>query len=281
MKKIEVSRVTTRDRTWMVVRPSLHVSRAFDFCCAFCCDIMPYPQRFIRRRYSTYTGGRRRRSRYGVRKPVYQRTHALAMRAPQGSGAYAKFRAPPRAFASRETKFYDDLGSMVGGALGQYSQAWSAYYVPGMVKGTGVNNRIGNQVYAKSLEMKILFARDSAGAAVQRVKWVVVKERDPVNAAPIATEVFQFNNVFEAPRNLDYLRSYEFLGEGVCVLDSAANNAMQVNKTIPLNFVMKFSGNAGTVADVTENSIFILAWGDQAANKPTINGFYRLAFYDA
>jgi len=169
----------------------------------------------------------------------------------------------------------------LSGDIGQNPAAWSSYYVPAITQGTSYYGRIGNQVWAKRLLIKAGINRTAAGSTVQRVRLMVIRNIDPVNAATPATELFSATNLFDPMRNPNYLKNYIILYDKVFILDSAKANYLPIEIKLPLGFPIKFSGNAGTVADVTLNNVEIVVWGDQAANKPALaGGTFRFIFND-
>ncbi len=64
-------------------------------------------------------------------------------------------------------------------------------------------------------------------------------------------------------------------------LDTVNNTRYIINQTLPLNYHVKFNtGNAGTVADISENSLYFCALSSAAATQPTFKGAIRVEFID-
>jgi len=196
-------------------------------------------------------------------------------------GTFSKIgKANPRAVAQKEMKYYDD-NALIAGGLGQYATNWSAYYLPAIIKGTGATNRIGDQIYAEWLSIKLQVNHTAAGAVNQRVRWMVLQQYDPFGGAPVPAEVFQTPLMFSPHRSIDYLHSYKVLAEGQVILELQTHSAEVIEIQRPLKFVIKFSANAGVVADVSRNNVAFVAWSDQAANPPAMaNGAWRISFRD-
>lgn len=232
-----------------------------------------FPRSGYRSFYASKPHRRYRTRRMGVSK--------LRTRSTNQFGGYSKAVVPRRSYNVKEEKYYDDNAS-IAGAIGQYPAGWSAFYLPAMVRGTGPVQRIGDQIFAKWLYMSFLVNHNSGGAVNQRVKWMVVLHKSPYNAAPVAAEVFQTTTTMDGGRSLDYLDQYKVLAEGQVLLELQIHSCELVRKNIKLGFPIKFTGNGGTVADVSMNNIELLIWSDQAANQPTLSeGTWRVTFVDS
>ena len=72
--------------------------------------------------------------------------------------------------------------------------------------------------------------------------------------------------------NILYRRQFSFSDNGKQM------HVIKFNKN--LNMHIRYDGNAGTIADLTTNSLFILCVGNQASNVPTISFINRLYYLD-
>lgn len=232
-----------------------------------------FPRSGYRSFYANRPLRRYKTKRYGVSK--------YRTRSNSTYGTFAKTRRPnPRAFISKELKYYDDNASIAGG-LGQYATNWSSWYVPAIVRGTTSTTRVGDQIYAEWLNVKFQCNHTAAGAVNQRVRWMIIRTLEPYNAAPIPADIFTTPLMFSPNRNMDYTSGNIVLAEGQVILELQTHSAEVVEANVKLGFAIKFSGNGGVVGDISKNNITIVAWSDQAANPPQLaNGTWRLTFRD-
>lgn len=178
-----------------------------------------------------------------------------------------------------EEKWYDY--TTLSGSIGQNPAAWSNYYVPAIVQGTSVHARVGNQIVARKLEVHTGVSRNSGGTTVQRVRIMVIRNKDPVGAATPPGDIFSTSSLFDPMRNPDFISNYVIMFCKEYVLDSAVANFLPVEISLGLNFVTRFSANGGIVSDVAQNNIELVVWSDQAANQPTLaGGSFRFTFTD-
>jgi hypothetical protein len=72
-----------------------------------------------------------------------------------------------------------------------------------------------------------------------------------------------------------------FLMDEQFQMDTVQNTAKVIKRVIPLNFHTKFNtGTAGTVADISEYSLYFCAMSSASATPPTFKGSIRFEFTD-
>ncbi len=72
-----------------------------------------------------------------------------------------------------------------------------------------------------------------------------------------------------------------FLYDYAFSLDTVQNTSRVIKSVVKLNFHTKYNtGNAGTIADISENSLYLLCMSNAGATQPTFKGSVRFEFTD-
>ena len=153
------------------------------------------------------------------------------------------------------------------GAAASINATWSfASVMAGMTQGTGVTNRIGNQVHVVAIELVCrLIPNQSAATIVAGTvcRLVLFKYKDPNGSLPNMTgtgpQIFD-QNVVMTGRNIANIKSFT-------LLEDFTHNMIQTSTTpsagpmftkiirVPCNFKFNYSGNAGTISDCVNNDV--------------------------
>lgn len=186
-----------------------------------------------------------------------------------------------KAVPQAELKFIE--GVNISGGIGQYPAAMSRFNLAPLTKGTNYYDRIGDSVTIKDVniqfELKGVFTTNNH----QRLWWAVVLVRDPYNIDPFGSpsDFVQPTNVFLPNRNPQYINSFKVLKQGIAEVDDTALRRCTVQMYVPVNAVARYSGNAGTYADDTQNGLWFVCWSDDGTNPPLlVGGTWRTRFYD-
>lgn len=174
----------------------------------------------------------------------------------------------------------------------------------GLSLGTDYSNRIGRKVYMTSVQFSGYVQADAAavatGAAVtsytQQVRLLIVYDRQPNGAAPAVTDVLTVAAP-QAQLNLNNRDRFKILFDkhyvfGPVVAQAAAPTITTASEPLIYNFnpMVKMTlptifngGNAGTVADMSTGSLYLVAVGTTAAGTTDANlvASSRVRFFDA
>lgn len=155
-------------------------------------------------------------------------------------------------------------------------------------QGTGVGNRVGNKIINKELVISG-YINLPANKDVDIFRLIAVVDTDCFGSAPTLANYFQggTTSVFEIPSHETVGRNKRFaiLADHMVPISNTTTTGaggVGVLKTfsfkIPLNCSTHYSGNAGTVSDITKNGIFIL----ECSLNANVNVDYsaRLCFLD-
>lgn len=160
----------------------------------------------------------------------------------------------------------------------------------GMVQGTTQWNRIGRRVQMKSIAIRGRIYYNQAGGApgADYLRVMLIYDRQPNGAAPAigdiiaatdqagttTTTCFDGLNMSNADR-FKVLREYVLHIPSPAAIAGGANQALQVEGAEKLGFkwFVKLgglethfkTGNAGTIADISTGSLYLVTFGQQAA----------------
>ena len=211
------------------------------------------------------------RRRMGVRKPRWSFYRP-------GRRTVATLR---KAMPKSELKFIE--GVNISGGIGQNPAGMSRFNLAPLTKGTNYYDRIGDAVTIKDTNVQFMLQGVFTTNNHQRLWWAIVVVRDPYNIDPFASpsDFVQPTNVFLPNRNPQYQNSFKVLKHGIAEVDDTALRRTTVQVYCPVNMVARYSGNAGTYADDTQNGLWFVCWSDDGTNPPLlVGGTWRTRFYD-
>lgn len=161
--------------------------------------------------------------------------------------------------------------------------------VNGMARGDDINQRNGREVVMKSIEFKFTVQSTAATGTDQVHRVVIVYDRQANATALTWTDVYGAGYDILSPRNLENRKRFKVLMDRTYSLSSAV--ATSVGGVVmrsdsfyrKLNHPVTFnSGNAGTIADITTGSLYVLYVGTNVAGVTagSINGRCRIRYED-
>lgn len=225
--------------------------------------------------------------RYGITKARRMASRAAAVAAARRRGkGRPRVRANLRTagFMGIERKFVDTTyTNTVSGAWagGEADPAANTLCAP--TQGDGESNRDGRRIVIKQIvltgSVQRLRAADQADVREASVVHVALVQDTQTNGTQLSAEhvYVDANNVEYTPRNLQYsqrfrvLWSRRFVLYDTCAFTDAANTGSVVgvsrlfHKVLSVNIPVNFIGNAGSVADIADNSLHVIACGSEGA----------------
>ena len=125
-------------------------------------------------------------------------------------------------------------------------------------------------------------------------RYMIVRDRAPNGSTASVTNVLSSASV-QSHRNLDYTKRFTVLSDRVLYLPAGGNSVdggftqlyLDLEKITKGNKKGKQKnetnyglGNAGTVADISENAYYLLMVSSAASNEPTFSWDIRLRYID-
>lgn len=184
-----------------------------------------------------------------------------------GVGSVAKLAtavAPAIAAINTEMKYVDNTASVTAHTPGTSDQL--IYLTPALIQGTADNQRIGNSILAKDIQLRMaLNSTSSAGPPVVqgihcRATLICWKENAKVNVPSIA-KIFEVPNNLYSAMNKDYTDQFVVLKDKFFALNQGGPgyggygySTMKWFKN--LNWHMRYDGSTGS--DNTQNHLYLI-----------------------
>lgn len=162
--------------------------------------------------------------------------------------------------------------------------AGTFYLLNGTTQGDGINQREGRQIYVQSVQCNFRAEWNSAAAtspATYRV--ILFMDKQSNGAAPAVGDLLDTSTALacDALRNLNNRKRFKILlDRRYAMSPTGASNSAIVDSFYLKKFITTQynAGTAGTVADISSNSIYLLATSDEAVNGPNNSGHIRVRF---
>lgn len=141
----------------------------------------------------------------------------------------------------------------------------------GIAPGTGASQRIGMKIAIRSLEMRNNIYTNAAGMVAQSCRLLLLQDRQCNGAAPAALTDFISPGTYLGMRNLANRKRFRIIWDKTYNMGLAGlTDPQTVTRHIYLKFrkplnVEYNAGVAGTVADISSNSLYLILVGNQAA----------------
>jgi hypothetical protein len=195
-------------------------------------------------------------------------------RASVGVMSVNKFQPAPK----QEAKFIDTTVTMPGTGV----TTGVLTLVNSTVQGTSSIARVGNRIHMKSMLLRLNLAVVSPTSASTRIRCLVVYDKESNGAAPAATDILQAdtncapNNLYRPGRFITLIDEYLEPQNGTAV-------GYFLNRYVKLGLpVLYNSGNAGTIADFSAGSVYVLINSNgMAYTSIGGNTYSRIRFTDA
>lgn len=190
----------------------------------------------------------------------------------------------PRAFSRGEWKYVDTSLSQ------DFNVTPSMTLLNGLAPGTSASTRIGMKVDFRSIEMKGRLLTTPGTGVEQVIRAMIVLDRQPNGVAPTAITDILVGASTITPRNLANRKRFKILWDKILPM-----GATSVSTGTPTSRVLKLykkfkkpitteynTGVAGTIADISTNSLYFITYGSVAAGDTDVNGslYFRLRFSD-
>lgn len=154
----------------------------------------------------------------------------------------------------------------------------------GIARGDEINERTGRKVQMRSIEMHLYATVTPATGTDQRQRVLVIYDKQTNGAALTAANVLQ-NTSPVGLRNLENRSRFICLYDEAFSLNATGESDSErtfkwyrkVNLTVTFN-----SGDAGTVADITTGSLYMVVVGSNVAGATagSVNGYVRVRYTD-
>lgn len=187
-------------------------------------------------------------------------------------GALASEVALLKDMVNVEAKYVDTAGN------GTISTAGVIGILSLIAQGNTDQQRSGNQIKGKSIQIKIDITRNTA-ATSNRVKVMLVCDKEYDGANPTQANLFQVTGNPLSPINKDYSKRFVILKTKHFAVD-AGNPSMSFSWFQKLPFHLFYDGTTAAQADCKENQLLIVMVEDQAINVASYAYYSRFNYFD-
>lgn len=159
--------------------------------------------------------------------------------------------------------------------------------VNGLTQGTTASTRVGRQILMKSVEIKGHFVADST-TSITPVRCMLVLDHQPNGAAPAFTDIYD-TAVPSSLRNISNKKRFKVLFDSGIIAITGNTSSSNENTLVPYEHYRKLkvpvqynSGNAGTIADIATNSLYMCFIGGTASGTAdaAFTGQLRIRYED-
>lgn len=172
-----------------------------------------------------------------------------------------------------EDKYVDTNNSIA------FTNAWQYALLNPVSQGTTPNTRIGQSIKTVGLEFRFNAFINAASTASQTIRIMIFKDKQPNGANPGVADVYPAGSL--TPRVVGYLDRFQIMFERTYVLNTVNTTIITEAYIETMGFHVEFNtGNAGTIADITVNSVFVGFFSDQAVSLPQFSYNSRFAYVD-
>lgn len=150
----------------------------------------------------------------------------------------------------------------------------------GSQTGDGVSNRTGVSIKLERCDLRFIIT-NNATAVTTFSRIMLIRDKQP-NAAIFAIgDLLAATTVVSPYSDFNQARFVVMYDEVFALSTSGPGNVTQVVSPMGCNFHTIYNGgNAGTIADINSNSLYLVCFSDQATNAPTFQAYVRTWFVD-
>jgi len=153
------------------------------------------------------------------------------------------------------------------------------YLSNGMQQGLTASTRQGQSIHMDIYELNFTIT-NNATAINTYTRVMIVVDKQP-NAAALSTAGILNSVVPSSQYIVGQQRRFIMLYDSVFALSTAGPSNLSMAISASTNQHVQYNtGNAGTIADIVTNSVYVILFSDQAVNTTTFNGYGRLYFRD-
>lgn len=150
----------------------------------------------------------------------------------------------------------------------------------GSQTGDGASNRSGISIKLNRCDLRYILT-NNATAVTTFTRIMVIRDNQP-NAAIFAIGDLLNATTMVSPYTVSNQMRFVVMYDEVIALSTAGPaNSAQVSSPIGCNFHVEYNtGNAGTIADINTNSLYLVYFSNQATDTPTFQAYVRTWFVD-
>jgi hypothetical protein len=178
-------------------------------------------------------------------------------------------------FINTESKYIDTTsGGLVAMGVG-----YNINLVNPISLGTSSTTRTGQSVKCVGIELRWHAMIDPAATTCNVVRVYLVRDKAANAAQPTFTDIYPAGTV--TPRVVAYLDRFQVLYQREVMLNNAGSGGQLGDYIAEQNWHQEFNtGNAGTIADITVNSLYLTWQTSVATDMPSFSYTCRYVYVD-
>lgn len=192
----------------------------------------------------------------------------------------------PRETSKGEWKYLDTT------ITGDMNTTAGLYLLNGLAPGTAANQRVGMKVTIRSIELRCRMTTSPVTGVDQYVRMILVLDRQPNGAVIGAVTDVLLAQSISSPRNLANRKRFKIMMDKQYAMGSNLNAATTPSTLPNMRLVKKYikrpiiteynTGVAGTIADISTNSLYLMVFGTEVAGNTDTNlaGYIRIRYTD-
>lgn len=146
-------------------------------------------------------------------------------------------------------------------------------------QGSNDNDRDGDSVRFKSLTVRMNW-NQNASALNTRLRWLIVIDKQPNGALATITDILTAASP-RACRNTNNMKRFVVLSDEMTTMRvDTETAASHWNWYTTLDMKTTYDGNAGTIADITTNSLLFVCFSDEVTNSPQVVVDFQSRYID-
>lgn len=146
--------------------------------------------------------------------------------------------------------------------------------------GNTANTRTGFSTKAVDLQLNLLLTQNSA-AANTFVRIVLIRDEQPNSAVFLGNDLMIDSTNVLSLRYVPYIpRFHTYMDELICLTANNVHGAV-ISRTFRTSFHVQYNtSNAGTIADINKNSLYLYLQSNESANFASYSFFARFSYVD-
>jgi len=181
-------------------------------------------------------------------------------------------------YSVAEKKYVDNTVSHT-----QPVQAWNFQPIgPLLVQGTAVNNRTGNRVTCKWIEIQHSVNPNTVGFLGATLRCIIVFVKENNNATSLTYTDLFVDQQQQSVRNKEKQSEFQILADWTVVVPQGQSTNVDVRKIVRVNKQIVYNNNLGTQADLPGGALYFGCYSTNGtAGQITCGGKLRVHFVDA
>lgn len=171
-----------------------------------------------------------------------------------------------------------------------------------LLQGLSDRTRLADDTWFTSIQVKLSISTVGTSIVGNTCRYIIFRDKQSNGAAPTFTQLLDnstITNLTQAPYNMDNKKRFKIIADrrfsmnpslvtGFTPATGATTSTLSIDNVHTFRRKLSFStnyglSNAGTIADISTNSVYILLLSDASTaggNGPPVNGGIRMLYKD-